>query len=189
MPIFVHIDGIPAVLRELQMEVEKDLASIIQEEFVAGLETARARAEDLDRVGVRSPHYKDSFRLALEPRGAVLSNDAPYAEAIEWGTRPYRLNAEGMANLREWAMGKLGLSRRAAGAVALAIADRIAEEGIKPSWVMRDTLRAMERNIRRRIRAYGAAHNQGRSPAALRMQARHSDGQGKEWVRRLHIST
>ena len=175
MSIEVNLDSVPKILREMADEVAKDLTEIVREEVLKGVDMAKEKAEALGLVGVNSPHYTDSFRYEQTPKGGRVVNDAPYADALEYGSKPYQVPMGVVRKIAEWAEGKFGMRPYEAFSVALSVKEKIEQFGLEPNYVMGDTLAEIEIEIRARYQQYERLHKAERSPAAIRLRTRYGN--------------
>jgi hypothetical protein len=125
-------------------------------------------AEQTDARGLTDTGlFKAGWRVARlqNGRGSVTYNDAPYAGIIEEGARPHKVSGAGIAAIARWAARKLGVAKRDALGVAMAIAKKIETQGQKPTYMVRDAMpmarkfyaAELVRLLRSRSRRAGAA--------------------------------
>ena len=78
----------------------------------------------------------------------TVLNDAPYAGIVEHGARPHQVSLEGRAALAGWARRNIqGLKPGEDWAVAEGIARKLAAEGQKPTFFVRNELPNLNRDM------------------------------------------
>lgn len=104
-------------------------------------------ADEIDNRGITDRGIlKNSIRADRGiDGGATVSIDAPHAGVIELGARPHPVSKEGREMIAAWAMRKLGVDEETAKQMSWGIAQRIAKEGQKPTYVVRDCMPAAQR--------------------------------------------
>lgn len=121
----------------------------------AAVRGARSAAKRLvaltaDAIADTSPYppedtgeLKHSIRATNTKDGATVTVDAPHAPFMEWGTRPHR---PPLGPLADWAYRKgIADDEEEAEEIAMAIAAKIARDGILPRHFMARALRELER--------------------------------------------
>lgn len=90
-----------------------------------------------------------SSDVASTPVGVlgVVGSSQPSAVFIELGTRPHWIGEKGREALGEWAVTRLGVSKKEAPRVAYAIATKIAREGTPAQYPMAKSAAAVEGEI------------------------------------------
>ena len=75
-----------------------------------------------------------SGQIVIEENRVLIVYDAPYAEFIEFGTEPHKINPY---DIIAWAKRKLQLDEDEAISAAFAIANKISKEGTEPQPFLR----------------------------------------------------
>lgn len=108
----------------------------------------------------------DAFSTPAGVIGTVGSSQASLS-FVELGTKPHAVSAEGREALAEWAVKRLGVSRKEAPRVAFLVARKIARRGTKAQRPLGEAIAATEGQVLRmfedaaaRVAAYlaGGAH-------------------------------
>lgn len=99
----------------------------------------------------RAPKATGFLRESIRAVGLRVVCDAPYAAAVEFGSRPHW---PPIAPIIAWveAKGFVGMGSQSAKSIAWAIAYKISVEGTKPTWFMRGTIPATMRYIGLEVR-------------------------------------
>lgn len=155
----VQLEQLGAQIRVDEQERQEEVEEAC---FAAALEGMPIVVED-------TPSDRGQARAAWDvdrvPGGADLFNDAPYAGALEAGSRPHRPPFE---PILRWVVRKFGLkmqnkssSKRGfedlgdvpeeTRAVAWAVCEKIAQEGTEGNWMVRDNLPKLERILKREV--------------------------------------
>jgi len=93
--------------------------------------------------GVTGNLYRKVTLKKYEPLHKEIIYEVPYADFIEFGTLPHKMNPEVLV---EWCMKKLGLGPQEARQAAYAIANKIRSEGMEPKPFLRPAIaKAIER--------------------------------------------
>lgn len=90
----------------------------------------------------------DAFSTPAGVIGTVGSSQASLS-FVELGTRPHNVSAEGREALAEWAVKRLGVSKKEAPRVAFLIARKIARRGTKAQRPLADAIAATEGQVLR----------------------------------------
>ena len=103
-------------------------------------------AEDIDRRGITDRGIlKNSIRAERTADGATTTIDAPHAGVIELGARPHPIGKAVRDLIAAWAMRKLGVDEETAQKIAWGVGHKLATEGQKPTYVVRDSMPAAQR--------------------------------------------
>lgn len=138
--------GFPEFLRKkmAQLKAEVKVATVDAALFGETL----AIAETDKKGSVDRGQFKNAWDSKPKSFGAEIRNDAPYASFIERGTRPHWVP---LLPLALWVNRKFGKPKNAV-QIARAIQKKIATEGTKPRFVMKDILPKIERYVKSQLR-------------------------------------
>lgn len=136
------------VLPNIQPRLERALIGAMRRSAHEGVRFVVQEIDAADAVDTGGLRQSAGSRTL--PKGAELSVDAPYAAAVEYGTRPHRPPIEPLA---EWAMRKgIASTESEARGIAFAIASKIAKEGTKPTFFFRKAMTRLDPVVKREIR-------------------------------------
>jgi len=107
-----------------------EIADFIQAEMVKNLIANGTPDTGFLMRSIRKEVSKDKRKIII---------DAPYADFIEYGTRPHPVSPK---HLVDWAHRKLNLSKEEAEKAAIAIANKIRKEGTEPQPFVRPAIDA-----------------------------------------------
>lgn len=119
--------------------LQKTLMPKMKDAIVRGMHSSALRLEGLmvEEIDTAKPYpavdtggLRASIKTELGRDSATVYSDAPYAGAIEFGTRPFRPPLEPIA---EWILRKkIATEMDDVQGIAFAIANKMSKEGIKP---------------------------------------------------------
>ena len=119
-------DNINGVARELTFNVAKEI-----------LGTIRQKMQESDKIYTGEAH--DSWEIERTKRDAILINKTAAMWHVEFGRRPNQ-RAPPRDIIEDWLIGKLHMSKPKAKRLAYIVAKRIGIEGIRPTYIIRDTI-------------------------------------------------
>ena len=139
-----------------------DLARVLRERLKSDAGLVRRASLDAAHFGVAmavkrtnevgavdSGHFKRSWKVDRDSRGASVLNDAPYASNIEFGRLPG--SPPPFAPILQWVMRKLDVEPEAAYDVAKAIQMSIGRRGIPPKFILRSIRPALGKQFLKEI--------------------------------------
>ena len=84
-----------------------------------------------------------SGKIYQKGKSTIIEYDAPYAAAIEAGTKPHQVDP---ADLYKWVRRKLGITNpQEIKRVSFAISQNIAKRGTEPTWFFKRALKSVMR--------------------------------------------
>ena len=148
MEISISVNGLQALaagLRQAPAYTDQVLRAAMTE---ATLLAQREWQDNLPRVSGLTAKSITSD-VASTPAGVlgVVGSSQPSARWIELGTKPHPVSEKGREALAEWAVKKLGVSKKEAPGVAFLIARKIASEGTPAQHPMGRAVAATEGQI------------------------------------------
>lgn len=121
--------------------MRKELMPKMHDAILRGMHSSALRLEGLmvEEIDTAKPYpavdtggLRASIKTELGRDSVTVYSDAPYAGAIEFGTRPFRPPLEPIA---EWVLRKkIATDPNDAKGIAFAIANKMSKEGIKPRY-------------------------------------------------------
>jgi hypothetical protein len=126
----------------LRRENERVRKAIRTASYAAAMRFSAHLVNETDARGITDRGaFKNAWRAERTlDGGATVTNDAPYAGILELGCRPHPVSKLAREHIAAWAVRKLGLSQEAAERASWGIAHKIAREGQKPTYMVRDSL-------------------------------------------------
>lgn len=131
----------------LRREGERVRAALPAAAYAASMHFAAYLAEQIDERGITDRGIlKNSIQAIKNSDGSSTTViTAPHAGIVELGARPHAVSPEAREMIKEWAIRKLGLDEAEAERASWGIAHKIATEGQKPTYVVRDSMPAAAR--------------------------------------------
>lgn len=151
-------------------QLSAELKAHQEEQFEAGRRGAfRAALRGVRIVAENTPVdegiARAGWQAQLTQDGAELFNDVPYAGVLEAGSRPHR---PPLRPILEWVVRKFGLdlsndqgARRSfedlgdvpseTMAIAMAVVNKIAREGTKPHWMVKNSLPKLREMLKEEV--------------------------------------
>jgi len=122
---------------QLHKDLEKRMRNLkVDTEKATRKAMFRGKALLTRRTPVDTGQMKNSWQV----KGDILLNDAPHAGVIEEGARPHKVSKEGIEAIARWAQRRLGVSEEEARGVAFGVARKLAKEGQKGHYIVRDAM-------------------------------------------------
>ena len=109
---------------------------------------ARGRALLVKETPVDVGQMRNAWRV---DKDLGIINDAPHAGVIEGGARPHKVNAAGRRALEQWAMRQLGVDEKTAKAVAQGTINKLAKQGQKGHFIVRDNMPRLQRMVAQEV--------------------------------------
>lgn len=132
----------------------RDDRKAFEKQILASLRSGARRGKE--HLRSKTPVSFGTLRASWDDRntadGAVITNDAVYAAAVEGGTSPYNISREGIDNLILWAMQKFGITASEARSVAFGVAKKLAMRGQTGKFFVRNAMATLQRMLGAEIR-------------------------------------
>lgn len=124
----VTVEGYNVALHGLMPELEQAAIKGMRSTSRAGV---AVMVESIEESGaVNTGHLKKSTSSHNVEKGAELVVDAPYAMAVNYGSRPHMMPIQ---PLIDWALRKFKVDEEEAKEIAYAVRRKIATKGTKPT--------------------------------------------------------
>ena len=126
------------------------LPADMEQAIVRGLRSAAQRGVADVVASINAVGATDTGELARSVSahntmdGARIVVDAPHADVVERGARPF---SPPIAPLQAWAMRKLGVTQARAREIAFAVQAKIRRQGIAPRFYFRSAMRTVQLRV------------------------------------------
>lgn len=139
-------------LRELESRIKRDAAARAQRVVKAIQATAAEAAPKIQQdMPEAFGRLKKQLATLDTAAGATIRDDAPYAAAVELGSRPHTVPLDALI---DWVLVKgFASDMKQARAIAIAVQRKIQADGTAPKFYMRSSLPAIKTILDARIRA------------------------------------
>lgn len=108
-------------------------------------DTRRALAILKANTPVASGELKNSWKVTNR---LEVENSAPHAGVIEFGARPHSVSADGIANIKAWALSVFpNADNDTINNIVWGVVHKLKEEGQAPTYFVRDSLDEIKRSL------------------------------------------
>lgn len=148
--LYLSISGLDALRRGFEQAPDATRRELLGTMKHATLLVEREAKDRTPRVTGQTAASiaSDAFSTPVGVIGTVGSSQAALT-FVELGTKPHTVSAEGREALAEWAVKRLGVSKKEAPRVAFLIARKIARKGTKAQRPLADAIAATEGQVLR----------------------------------------